>query len=180
MTEHESRSPDRTWICGRPVEAFNASGDTVAIDLRCERLGPPARAVSSPGTSFLVTLRYTAPEGTRRDTPESAGEAAGREVTVAAEAASLWDALAAARGDLDARGWLLPIAAARVDRWCVYAGRRAGVGVVHPFDDVDTAEGILTPAPRDTIGTVAAQRHAYRRWQAEQATRPATARGNRP
>lgn len=150
MTNHSNDSAEPTFLCGRSVEAFNIHDETIEVDVRCERIGPPARPMHSEDTTFRVTLRYT-------DTNGSA-------VVVEHEADSLWDALLAARAELDGRGWLLPIAAARTDRWCVFAERRVGVAVVHPIGDTSTSEGILSLAPRDTVGLVAAQRLAYEEW----------------
>jgi hypothetical protein len=169
MTEHQDQQAERTRICGRPVEAFNEHGDTTTvIDLQCDRLGPPARPVSWPGTSFVATLQYTEPSadsdtiGTERPAP----------VVTSREADSMWNALLAARTELDTHGWYLPIAAARTDSWCVYAERRPEVGVVHRIGDMFVHEGILTPAPRTAVSTVAAQRQAYPhlQWRESQPT----------
>lgn len=155
MAGQDAETNQLTWILGRPVEAINGAGDTAMIDLRCHRIGPPGAPMRSPDTSFRLTLH---------DVP-STDPAAGT-MSIQREAPTLWDAFLAARTTLDGYGWLLTIAASRIDRWCVYAQRRPGVGVVHPFDDPDAVEGILTPAPPATLGTVAEQRRAYHDWMA--------------
>jgi hypothetical protein len=163
MTDDTSQPAEQTSILGRPVEAFNEHGDTIMIDLRCERLGPPARPVSWSGTSFVATLRYTEPAA-------SAGTELTALVVIRRVADSMWNALLDARTELDTHGWYLAIAAARTDSWCVYAERRPEVGVVHRIGDMSVHEGILTPAPRTAVGTVAAQRQAYQDWRDRQPT----------
>ena len=153
MTDHREATVDVTPICGRPVEAFAANGDTITVDLRCVRIGPPARAVHSPGTRFRVTARDTAPTG-----PHA--------LFVQHDADSLWSALTAVRVDLEQRGWLLPIAAARVDTYGLYADRHLDSTVVNRFDQPDLTYGVLEDARRETVGTVADQRQAYQHWLA--------------
>lgn len=155
MVGQHAETDQLTWILGRPVEAINREGDTAMIDLRGERIGPPGHGVRSPDTSFRLTL-HDVPTGT-------AGSAT---MSIVREAPTLWDAFLAARTALDDCGWLLTIAASRTDRWCIFARRRPGVGVVHPFDDIHAIEGILTPAPPASLGTVAAQRRAFNDWMA--------------
>jgi hypothetical protein len=127
----------------------------MTIDLRCERVGPPPRPVSSPpSTRFVVTLR--------RPLIEVGGP--GPDILIRQEARSLWDALLDARATLDEAGWLLPIAAARRGWWCTYAERRPDVTVVHPLGDLSQSEGMLQTIPQEEAATVSEQREAHQHW----------------
>jgi hypothetical protein len=150
-----------TVIGGRPVEAFDQQGSTALVELRCERVGPPPRAGGSPSTSFRVTVLNAPPATNGRGAEEND---VAEESSVFAEAGSLWEALLRARAILDARGWLLPIAASRRDRWCAHSQRHPDMCMVHPFDNFENSEGMLEIAPPDTVTTVAAQRQAYVTW----------------
>jgi len=157
--------PELTVIGGREVTAFDAHGQTTTVDLRCERIGPPPRPISSPSTSFVVTLSL-APVETERSQ---------QQIVIRQEARSLWDALLDARAVLDEAGWLLPIAAARRGWWCTYAERRPDVTVVHPLGDLSRSEGMLQTIPQDDVVTVSEQREAHQHW-----VDAVTARGDAP
>lgn len=163
MVTQPAGQEELTVIGGRPVEAFDQHGSTTLVELRCERVGPPPRAGASPGTSFRVTVHNAPPATDGRDADENENEMTVGS-PVCGEGASLWEALVRARAILDARGWLLPIAASRRDRWCAHAQRHPDMCVVHPFDDFGNAEGMLETAPPDTVVTVTAQREAYLSW----------------
>jgi hypothetical protein len=156
--------PELTVIGGREITAFNARGQTTTVDLLCERIGPPPRAVTPlPSTTFVVTLRRL---------PHEAGDSASG-IDIRQEAHSLWDALLEARVTLEEAGWLLPIAAARRDWWCTYAERRFDVTVVHPLADLSQNEGMLQTIPHSEVATVSEQRQAHQRWVDGQTARKA-------
>jgi hypothetical protein len=156
-----ARPEELTLIGGRPVEAFNQHGDTAMIELRCQRVGPPSRAGGSTDTCFRVTVLNAPIEAD--DSAAGTNEAAAA-TSFCGEGPSLWEALVRARTILDERGWLLPIAASRRDRWCAHAQRHPDMCVVHPFDNFENSEGMLELAPADTVVTVPAQRKAYVQW----------------
>ena len=147
--------PELTLIGGREVMAFNARGETILVDVRCERVGPPPGAVSSPSSArFVVTVRP----------PSLEAGASAPHILIRQEGRSLWDALLDARAGLEEAGWLLPIAAARRGWWCTYADRRPDVTVVHPLGDLSQSEGMLQTIPQQEVVTVSEQREAHQRW----------------
>jgi hypothetical protein len=152
MTEPQAGDAAATTpICGREIEAFSHDGRTSMIDVLCVRVGPPPRAVHAPGTTYRVTATWPDPD-------------TGAPSTVTEQADSLWSALRLVRADLEKRGWLLPVAAARRDSHPLYADRHLDLTVVHRFADPTVTEGVLADAPRAAIGTVADQDQAHQRW----------------
>ena len=146
--------PELTVIGGRDVMAFNAHGQTMMVDVRCERAGPPGAVPSPPSARFVVTVR--------QPSLEVGGSAP--HILIRQEGRSLWDALLDARARLEEAGWLLPIAAARRGWWCTYADRRPDVTVVHPLGDLSQSEGMLQTIPQQEAATVSEQRQAHQRW----------------
>lgn len=173
MGDQPTGIDELTWIAGRSLEAFTSRGDTATIDIACERVGPPADVGTRQGTSFRVTLRNVPVRAENVD----AGAGARELVTIQQQAPSLWAALREARSELDQHGWLLPIAASRIDRWSVYGERRPDASTVHPFGDLSHADGMLQDAPPQTVATVAAQQQAYEQWLATQHRTPGPAQG---
>lgn len=158
-----TNDPELTVIGGREVTAFNIHGQTTTVDIRCERIGPPPRAVTPlQSTKFVVTLRWQQPCEADSATPET---------VVRQEAHSLWDALLDARVPLEEAGWLLPIAAARRGWWSTYAERRFDVTMVHPLVDPSRSEGMLEAIPHGEVATVSEQRQAHQRWVDGEAAR---------
>lgn len=154
----QTGTDELTWIAGRSLDAFTPHGDTATIDIACERVGPPADVGARQGTSFRVTLDNVPARDAETGTTAL--------MTIQRQASSLWAALRQARSALDEHGWLLPIAASRIDRWSVYGERRPDASTVHAFDDLSHAEGMLQDAPPETVATVAAQQRAYQQWLA--------------
>jgi hypothetical protein len=152
-----------TPILQAAVQACGRSGESITVEVSGERVGPPARAMRSQGTSFRVAARYTPPTAGGQD---GSGSDVAREVTVRHEATSVWEALTLTRLELEREGWTLLIAAARLDSYALHADRHADSTVVNRLDNPRIAEGLLVDAPVEAVGTVAEQQRRYQTWLA--------------
>lgn len=153
---------DVTVIGGRVITAYDGSTPAGDVELRCEQHGPRPRPLHSEGTTFRVIASFLA-------STSSAG-ADSMPVVLTYEAPSLWEAMVVARRGLEERGWLLPIAASRIDCYGIYASRHADSTVVVSLDDPETIFGLLSEAPLTDVGTVEEQETRYQQWFATSTT----------
>lgn len=103
----------------------------------------------------------------RQDGDTFAVEATGPWGTVAGSADDAFGALAAARQQLEAQGWLLAVAGARRDAYPSGMLREQGGGQVYLLVPGRPAEQRLetfSDAPPEAVTTVDQQREAYEEW----------------
>lgn len=147
-TDNTTASPTR--IAGREVVAFHPDrpGSDTVVTVELFRHGSPLRAAEPAGDTEWEARITT-----------SLGQ-------ISSRGDSTWTALTRARRELEERGLLLAIAAARVDSSVLNPERRRGVTTVSWLSDHATkrAFGMFEVAARDMIGTVAQQRDHHDRW----------------